>query len=67
MDFTLERYYKTSDSVRYVARNKGFAIGNGAVFLAILSIPLFGMLIAPFLGAISSAHEVITRHQHEVN
>ena len=66
MDFTLERYYKTQGSIRYVSSNKGFAIGNGAVFLALLSIPVIGMLIAPFLGAVSSAHEVINRHNHEV-
>lgn len=54
MDYTLERYTDTSQAVDFIKRNRGFAIGNGAVFLLLLSIPLLGMFIAPFFGAVGA-------------
>ena len=63
MDFTLERYYNTQQSIQYVKTRRGFAIGNGSVFLALLALPLIGILLAPFLGAISAAYVEIQRHQ----
>jgi len=45
MDFTLERYYKVRDSVHFVRHHRGFAIGNGTVFLLLLFTGV-GFLIA---------------------
>jgi len=51
MDFTLERYFNRKDSIRFIRDNKGMAIGNGAIFLLLLSLGI-GFLIAPPLAAI---------------
>ncbi len=51
MDFTLERYFNRKESIRFIRNNRGMAIGNGAVFLLLLSIGI-GFLIAPPLAAI---------------
>jgi len=36
MDYTLERYYNVRNSVHFVRQNRGFAIGNGTIFLLLL-------------------------------
>lgn len=66
MDFTLERFMNRKESINYVAGRRGFAVGNGAVFLLLLMIPLFGMLLAPFLGAVSAAHVLIPEQRRVV-
>lgn len=49
MDYTLERHFNYRDSVNYVKANKGIAIGNGLVFIAMLFIPVIGIiLVLPF-------------------
>lgn len=45
MDYTLERQYNFKESVAFVKRNRGSAIGNGAVFLGVLVIPVIGFII----------------------
>ena len=45
MDYTLERHFKYRDSINFVGRNKGIAIGNGIVFMLCLLIPIIGIII----------------------
>jgi len=45
MDYTLERHYEYSDSVSFIKKNKGYAIGNGIVFMALLFIPVVGIIL----------------------
>ena len=45
MDYTLERYYMFNDSVRFVQKNRGVAIGNGIGFLLLLLIPVIGVIL----------------------
>ncbi|MDT7832914.1 EI24 domain-containing protein [Flavobacteriaceae bacterium S356] len=45
MDYTLERYYMFNDSVRFVQKNRGVAIGNGIGFLLLLLIPVIGIIL----------------------
>ncbi|PQJ78938.1 EI24 domain-containing protein [Polaribacter porphyrae] len=45
MDYTLERHLNYNDSIKFVDRNKGFAIGNGIVFMLFLLIPVIGIII----------------------
>lgn len=49
MDYTLERHYSYKDSVTFVKRHRGTAIGNGLVFILFLLIPVIGVvLVLPF-------------------
>ncbi len=54
MDFTLERYMDRHETTSFVSRHRFEAMGNGAVFLLILFIPVVGMVLAPFFGTLSS-------------
>ena len=45
MDYTLERYGNVRESVRFVRRNRGFALGNGTVFM-LLFLTGVGFLFA---------------------
>jgi len=45
MDYTLERHFKYKDSVDFIQKRRGFAIGNGIVFMLCLLIPFVGIII----------------------
>lgn len=45
MDYTLERHLDYKKSVDFVNKNKGFAIGNGIVFMLFLVIPVIGIIL----------------------
>lgn len=45
MDYTLERHFDFSESVRMVRNHSGIAIGNGVPFMFLLFIPILGVLI----------------------
>lgn len=63
MDYTLERYTSTSESIDFVKKHRGFAAGNGAIFLLLISIPVLGMFLAPFLGAVGASMGTLKRLQ----
>lgn len=46
MDYTLDRHLNYGDSINFVRRNRGIAIGNGIVYVGLLLL-LVGFLIAP--------------------
>jgi CysZ protein len=49
MDYTLERHFNYKESVGFVKSNKGIATGIGMVFIAMLFIPVVGViLVLPF-------------------
>jgi CysZ protein len=54
MDYTLERYFPYQRSIQYVRNHRGIAIGNGAVFMLILMIPILGILIVLPLSAVAA-------------
>jgi CysZ protein len=59
MDYTLERHFKYKESVDFVSRHKGIAIGNGTVFMLFLLIPLIGViLVLPMSVTASSINTV---------
>jgi len=49
MDYTLERHFNYRDSIKFVNKNRGLAIGNGIIFMLFLLIPVLGViLVLPF-------------------
>lgn len=45
MDYTLERHYKYKESIQFVKKNRGIAIGNGIVFMLFLLLPVVGIIL----------------------
>ena len=60
MDYTLERRLGVSQSVGFVRRHRGLALGNGIVFVLLL-MTLVGFIIALPLGTIAAATETLSR------
>jgi CysZ protein len=59
MDYTLERHFKYRESINFVGRYKGIAIGNGMVFMLFLLIPIIGViLVLPLSVTASSVNTV---------
>lgn len=49
MDYTLERHFNYKDSLSFVKNHRGYAIGNGMIFMLFLLIPILGViLVLPF-------------------
>lgn len=60
IDFTLERHLGVKDSVRFVRKNAGLAIGNGLVFMLLLLTGL-GFVLALPLGTVAATLETVKR------
>lgn len=60
MDYTLERHYSVRESVQFIRSNRGLALGNGTVFVLLLSTGI-GVLIAPTLATIAGAIATVER------
>lgn len=45
MDYTLERHFLYKDSIQFVKKNRGIAIGNGIVFMLFLLLPVVGIIL----------------------
>tara|TARA_B100000787_G_scaffold71298_1_gene52406 strand:+ start:6626 stop:7363 length:738 start_codon:yes stop_codon:yes gene_type:complete len=59
MDYTLERHYGYRESVQFVKKNKGVAIGNGIIFIIMLVIPVIGVILVLPLSVTASSTETI--------
>jgi len=59
MDYTLERHFKYRESIQFVRKYRGIAIGNGIVFILFLLIPVIGViLVLPMSVTASSLNTV---------
>lgn len=45
MDYTLERHFKYTESIQFVKKNRGIAIGNGIIFMLFLLLPVIGIIL----------------------
>jgi CysZ protein len=59
MDYTLERHYKYSESIQFVRRNRGLAIGNGVIFMLMLLIPVVGIILVLPLSVTAASTETL--------
>jgi CysZ protein len=67
MDYTLERHFKYRESVDFVKRHRGFAIGNGIVFNVMLLIPIIGIiLVLPLSVTAASRSTLELLHQQKL-
>lgn len=64
LDFTLERFYNTRQSVQFVSQNRGLALGNGSVFLLLLLVPVVGLLFAPAVATVAGTIDTVNRLQN---
>ncbi len=60
IDFALERHFRVRESVRFVRRYRGLAIGNGIVYVLLLLTGV-GFLAALPLGVIAATVETVKR------
>jgi len=59
LDYYLERRANIKQSVLYVKKHRGLAIGNGAGFLLLLLIPVLGLFLAPVMSTIAATKSAI--------
>jgi CysZ protein len=59
MDYTLERHFNVKESIAFVKKNRGVAIGNGMIFMAMLWIPVIGIILVLPLSVTASTTETI--------
>ncbi|MDT0555503.1 EI24 domain-containing protein [Patiriisocius hiemis] len=59
MDYTLERHFEVKESVQFVRKNRGIAIGNGIVFMGMLLIPIIGIILVLPLSVTASTTETV--------
>ncbi len=59
MDYTLERHFKYRESINFVGKNKGIAIGNGIVFMLFLLIPVIGIVLVLPLSVTAASTKTI--------
>lgn len=59
MDYTMERHFNYKESIQFVKRNRGVAIGNGIVFMLLLFIPLIGFIITMPISVVAASAETV--------
>ncbi|WP_291870564.1 EI24 domain-containing protein [Maribacter sp.] len=59
MDYTLERHFKYKESTRFVHKYRGYAIGNGIVFMLFLFIPIIGIILVLPLSVTAASKQTI--------
>lgn len=68
MDYTLERHFGYKESVAFVSKNKGFATGNGIVFMLLLLVPVIGIIfVLPLSVTAASKRTLQMIHQENQN
>lgn len=64
MDYTLERHFTYRESIQFVSKRKGLAIGNGIIFMLLLLVPVIGVILVLPLSVVSATKITINElHQ----
>jgi len=61
MDYTMERHFNYKESVEFVRKNRGTAIGNGVVFMLLLFVPILGFIITLPISVVAASAETVKR------
>ena len=61
LDYSLEKYYGIAESKKFATRYRWLAVGNGAVFLTLLAVPIVGFFVAPALSVAAATVESVKR------
>ncbi|MDC8002436.1 EI24 domain-containing protein [Aureisphaera galaxeae] len=67
MDYTLERHYGYSESLRFVRKHSGIATGNGIIFMLMLFIPVLGIILVLPLSVTAATTETLKLIHSEKN
>ena len=67
MDYTLERHFQYKESVQFVRKNRGLAIGNGIVFILFLLIPIIGVILVLPLSVTAASTKTVEALQLKNN
>jgi CysZ protein len=59
MDYTLERHFKYKESIQFVRKYRGLAIGNGIVFILFLLIPIIGVILVLPLSVTAASTQTV--------
>ncbi|WP_103068894.1 EI24 domain-containing protein [Aquimarina sediminis] len=59
MDYTMERHFSYKESIQFVRKNRGTAIGNGIVFVLMLFIPILGFIITLPISVVAASTETV--------
>lgn len=65
MDYTLERHFEYKESIQFVKKNRGIAIGNGIVFILFLFIPVIGIILVLPLSVTAASVNTVNLLQPE--
>ncbi|RNC88252.1 MAG: coproporphyrinogen III oxidase [Winogradskyella sp.] len=55
MDYTLERHFTYRESIAFIKKHRGLAIGNGIGFLLLLLVPVIGVILVLPLSVTSAS------------
>ncbi|MEW7289351.1 EI24 domain-containing protein [Aquimarina sp. 2304DJ70-9] len=59
MDYTMERHFNYKESIQFVRKNRGTAIGNGIVFVLMLFIPIIGFIITLPISVVAASSATV--------
>lgn len=67
LDYSSERNkLSSSQSIEFIGRHKGLAIGNGMVFYLMHMIPILGWLLAPSYAVVAATISLLTARKTQV-
>lgn len=67
MDYTLERHYQYKESLQFVRKHRGLAIGNGIIFILFLLIPVIGVILVLPLSVTAASTRTVEALQFKNN